>query len=393
MDFSFDAEVEAFRAELRDFFREELSAERTRGHLDPRDLTGFDEAFERAHLRRAGECGYLGISAPREFGGGGRPLSFQAAFGFEAAYHEAPCVDTAMTLVGAPMQAFGSAEQKAEYLPKMIRGEIIMSIGYSEATAGSDLSRIAMQARPLDDGFELDGTKTLVTGAHKAEVMCLIARTDPDAPVRQGSSLLLVDLGSPGIAIERRTTLNGWTLCDVHFRGVRVERKALLGELHGGWQQMAAALTSERSQLFHVGWAARDVDDLIAYCRSHERGGRLLCEDPIVRRELSQLRVEVRAALRFAKRVIWLQDQGHVLSHEAATAKLYATELLQRIAATGSSILGPQAALARGAHLAPLGGRMGWARLERIHGTISVGSNELQRSAIAQQGLGLPRDA
>ncbi|MCH2171406.1 acyl-CoA dehydrogenase family protein [Myxococcota bacterium] len=393
MDFSFDAEVEAFREEVRGFFREELSEERTRGHFDPRDLTGFDEAFERAHQRRAGERGYLGISAPSEFGGGGRPLSFQAAFGFEAAYHEAPCVDTAMTLVGAVMQGFGSAEQKVEYLPQMIRGEILMSIGYSEATAGSDLSGIAMRARLLDDGFELEGTKTLVTGAHKAEVMCLIARTDPDVPTRQGSSLFLVDLSLPGVEIERRATLNGWTLCDVHFRGVHVERKALLGELHGGWQQMAAALTSERSQLFHVGWAARDVDDLIQHCRSHERGGRLLCEDPFVRRELSRLRVEVHVALRFAKRVIWLQDQGRIPGHEAATAKLYATELLQRVAATGSSILGPHAALARGAHLAPLGGRMGWARLERIHGTISVGSNELQRSAIAQMGLGMPRNA
>ncbi|NQZ96195.1 MAG: acyl-CoA dehydrogenase family protein [Myxococcales bacterium] len=391
MDFEFSPEVEAFREEVRAFFREEMAPERVARHSDPRDLTGFDEAFERGLVGRAGERGYLGVGAPVEYGGSGLSPAFQAVFGFEAAYHDAPCVDTAMTLAGAPMLAFGSPAQKQHWLPRMIGGELFFCIGYTEAEAGSDLSRIAMRARCDGDAYRLDGTKTLVTGAHKADAMLLIARSDPDTSVRRGSSLFVVDLCVAGIAIERRPTMNGWTLCDVHFEDVRVPSDALLGEENRGWQQMAAALVAERSQLFHVGWATRDLDDLTAWCRAPDPAGRRLADDPNVRRTLARLRVEVGTALRFAKRVVHLQASGSELGAEPAIAKLYATELLQRIAAEGMRILGPAGGLVRGSRRAPLDGRMAWASIERIHPTISVGSSEVQRTAIAQQGLGMPR--
>ena len=393
MNFEFAPDVEDFRAEVRAFLKDEMAVARTRGHRDDRDLTGWDEAFERAHVKRAGQRGYLGISAPAEMGGGGKPLAYQAVFGFEAAYFDAPCVDTAMTLAGAPLIAFGSETQRSSLLPKMLSGEVGFCLGYTEANAGSDLTRVEATARTVGDGFAIDGVKTLVTGAHKADIALIIARTDSNAKPRAGMSLFLVDMQTPGISVERRETMNRWTLSDVCFEDVRVDSSSLLGELNRGWHHMASALASERSQLFHVGWATRDLDELVAFCRETSRGSAPLAADPAVRRTLARLRVELGTATRLAKRVVWMQDAGHVVGHEAAIAKLYATELLQRVAHTATTLLGPYGALVRDSHLAPLAGRMAYEYVERVHPTISVGSNEIQRNAIATQGLGMPRQA
>src|SRR5690349_940811 len=102
----FDAEAEAFRGEVCAWLSERLAPAQTAGHADPRDRTGLAESFERALQREAGERGWLGISLPAEDGGGGRPASFAAAFGYEAAYHDAPVVDTAVVLMAAPILRF-----------------------------------------------------------------------------------------------------------------------------------------------------------------------------------------------------------------------------------------------------------------------------------------------
>jgi len=388
MDFRLTAELEAFRAEVSDFLREEMAPERTAGHLDPTDLTGFDEAFERELSRRAGARGFLGIHAPVEYGGGGRPLAFKAVFDFEAGYWNAPVIDTAMTLVGSALAANASPEQKARFFPPMIRGEILMCIAYSEADAGSDLSRVATRARREGEAFVLDGEKALVTAAHKADWCCLIARTDPDAPARRAMSLFLVDLRSPGVEVRRRATINQWTLGEIAFDAVQMPADALLGEWNGGWRAMAGALLSERSGMFHLGWATRHLELLVEHVRS---GCELSVPRELVRLRLAQLRCELEIATRFARRVTWRQAQGELPPHEASMTKVYTTELLQRVAQVATEALGPAGTLRPGARGAPFDGLFAWEYVERIHPAISVGSNEIQRSTIATAGLGLPR--
>jgi alkylation response protein AidB-like acyl-CoA dehydrogenase len=388
MDFRLSAELEAFRAGVGDFLREEMAPDRTAGHLDPTDLTGYDEAFERALSRRAGARGFLGIHAPVEYGGGGKPLAYKAMFDLEAGYWNAPVIDTAMTLVGPALLASGSAEQKQRLLPPMIRGELLMCIAYSEADAGSDLTRVVTRARREGDGFALDGEKALVTAAHKADWCCLVARTDPDAPARKGMSMFLVELSRPGVGISRRSTINGWTLGDIRFEGVRLPADALLGEWNAGWRQMAGALLSERSGMFHLGWATRHLELLVEHVRG---GGELAAPRELVRLRLAQLKSELEVAQRFARRVLWRQSRGELPPHEASITKVYTTELLQRIAQVATEALGPSGVLRPGARGAPFGGLFAWEYVERIHPAISVGSNELQRTTIATVGLGLPR--
>src|SRR5207253_11001381 len=112
----FGSDAEAFRSEVCGWLTEQLAPERTAGHDNPRDRTGLAESFERALAAEAGRRGWLGISIPAPFGGG-RPPDFAAAFGYEAAYHDAPLIDTAIVLAGAPLLAFGTDEQRARMLP------------------------------------------------------------------------------------------------------------------------------------------------------------------------------------------------------------------------------------------------------------------------------------
>jgi alkylation response protein AidB-like acyl-CoA dehydrogenase len=382
--------LDGWRREVRDFLADEMAD--APAHQDPLDLTGLDETFERAHHRRAGARGYLGISMPAAVGGGGRPPSWKAMYSFEAAYADAPSIDTALVLCGAPLLDFGSPDQHERWLRPMVRGELTGCIAYSEPDAGSDLAALTSVATPDGDGWVLRGHKALVTGAHKADVCLTAARTDPTVPTRRGMSMFVLPLDLPGVEVTRRATMNRWTLSEIVFDGVRLGPDALLGERHRGWSQMLQALGDERSGAAHLGWATRLVEDL----------HRCAPNDPRV----AQLRVELEAGLRLGRRVLALADGAHAepgvtpldaLPAPAAVAnpivaaamsKTFVTELLQRIATVGADLEGLDGL--RWGTLFDGGSRFAYELVERIHPTISVGANEVQRDTIARFGLGLP---
>ena len=185
----------------------------------------------------------------------------------------------------------------------------------------------------------------------------------------------------------RRATANGWTLGEIHFESARIPRSALLGERGRGFAQMASALQAERSGMFYLGWATRSFEALVDACR--ERGSALPRD--VMRSRIAELRCELEVAGRFAKRVVWRQSRGELPAHEAATAKLYATELLQRLARARLELLGSEGSGSAGFAPAAFSARFAYELLERAHATIGAGTSEIQRNAIAQSGLGLPR--
>jgi alkylation response protein AidB-like acyl-CoA dehydrogenase len=395
VDFRFTPEVESFRNEVRAFLEQEMAAENVVRHGDDRDLTGLSEEFERALLRRAGARGFLGISLPVEWGGGGRPPSFQAAFNLEVAAHDAPLIDTAVTLAAQPLVAWGSPEQRAYFLPRIIAGELIVCIAYTEPDAGSDLGNLSMEAEPDAEGFVLTGVKSLVTAAHKADWCLTIARTRPGVPPRDGLTMFLLNMNAEGLTVRRRATMNRWTLGEIVCDGVRVGPDAVVGRENEGWQQLAAAVATEGAGMFHIGFARHVFDALVAFVTSMQDGVRL-SDDPVVRDRIASLHCEVESAERLAKRAIWMQENGQDNMVFAAIAKVYATELLQRLALAATDIAGADGTLyrplfGRGSSASTGDGRFAWEYLERVHATIGGGTNEIKRTLIAQAGLGLPR--
>jgi alkylation response protein AidB-like acyl-CoA dehydrogenase len=382
-DFRLPPDLAVFRSHVREFLSVEMSAERTAGRQDPTDLTGWDDEFERTVVRRAGTEGILGVSLPTDFGGGGRPPSWHAIVSYEAAYHDAPLIDTAAALVAPSVIAFGSDAQRGEFLPAASAGTVNACIAYSEAGAGSDLSNVALRADRVANGFVLTGEKVLVTGAHKADWCCTIARTDASSKGRQGLSMFLLDMTTPGIDVVRHATANRWTLSTIRFDGATVGADTVLGEVDRGWRQLTGALLGERSGTAWLGWATRNVEALLEHCAG--------TGDRRVRDEIAGLVIGLFAGLRHAERVLALQDAGRAPVVEGAMSKVFATELLQSIAAVGARVLGPGVLTAPGWFGdAALPQWFAYELVERLHPTLSAGANEIQRTTIAQVGLGLP---
>ncbi len=229
----------------------------------------------------------------------------------------------------------------------------------------------------------LDGEKVLVTGAHKSDWCCTIARTDPSSRGSRGLSMFLIDMRTPGVTVERVPTANGWTLGTIRFDEAHIDGDALLGERDNGWRQLGAALLSERSGMAWLGWASRNVQALVDAFRG--------TSDALARDALADLVTRLFVGLRHAERVLALQDAGGAPVVEAAISKVWATELLQRIAFVGDALLGPGSVLEPGwfGDVA-LASWFAYETVERLHPTLSVGANEIQRTTIAQVGLGLP---
>jgi alkylation response protein AidB-like acyl-CoA dehydrogenase len=279
--------------------------------------------------------------------------------------------------------AYGSDAQREHFLPAASAGRINACIAYTETGAGSDLSNVATRADRAGDGFVLTGEKVLVTGAHKADWCCTIARTDPASSGRHGLSMFLVDMSTPGIDVIRHPTANRWTLSTISFDGASVSPDALIGAVDGGWRQLTGALLGERSGTAWLGWATRNVEALLAHCSG--------TDDRRVRGELADLVVRLFAGFRHAERVLALQDAGVPPVVEGAMSKVFATELLQRIATVGARLLGPDVLTAPGWFGdAALPRWFAYEMVERLHPTLSAGANEIQRTTIAQVGLGLP---
>jgi alkylation response protein AidB-like acyl-CoA dehydrogenase len=374
-----DDDAEAFRSEVRRFLAEVL----TGGARDSRDLTGWDQTFEREVVRAAGEAGLLGVSLPVDLGGRGKPPSWQAALSYEAAYHDAPLIDTAAVLVAPTVATFGSAAQRDAVVRAACAGTINACIAYTEAGAGSDLSNIETTATARDDGgYVLDGEKVFVTGAHKADWCCTIARTDPSSHGKRGLSMFLVDMTGAGIEVERHPTANQWTLGTIRFSGAPVAADARLGQEGEGWRQMSGALLAERSGVAWLGWATRVLEALLDHCAG--------TRDVALRDALAGLVTRWFAAVARVERVIALQDEGAAPIAEGAASKVCVTELLQRIGRVGATALGAEALTAPGWFGGSVPEWLAYEVVERLHPTLSVGANEIQRTTIADVGLGLP---
>jgi alkylation response protein AidB-like acyl-CoA dehydrogenase len=383
-DFRFSPEAEALRAEVIDWLGR-LDPSTLGSHADPGDLTGVEEAFERSLHLEAGDRGWLDL-----------PAELQAVFNFEAARADAPVVDTAMTLIGGAVRRFAINDHHRQVLADMTAGRVEGCVAYTEPEAGTDLAAMRGRATREGDGWVLNGTKSLLTGAHKADWCVTVLRTAPDGPPRDALSMFLVDLRRPGIRVRRRPTLNGWTLGEIEFEGARVGAEARLGIEGAGWRQMSTALGAERAGTFWLGFARHVLDLLGQYVCQTERDGRVLADDPLVLDEIGRLEAAWASADLLSRRALWSQIHDTDVAAATAMAKIVTTELLQEIAQAATEIAEAEgtvwAPLFAGDHLpgAPAGGRFAWEYLERIHATIGAGVNEVHRDGIAATLLGRP---
>jgi alkylation response protein AidB-like acyl-CoA dehydrogenase len=236
------------------------------------------------------------------------------------------------------------------------------------------------------DAFVIDGQKVWTSFAHHAHYCYLVARTDPDAPRHHGISELLVDMTLPGISVRPLVDMTGeHHFNEVFFESVRVPKRWLIGGKNRGWFQIASQLDYERAGMERLLSYAPLFRDLETHVRASGRGG-----DPLIRQQLARFHTDVAVGRLLIYRIAWKLSQGITPTAETALAKLYGTELEQRIARFAGEVLGCYGLLTSGA--TPLGGRVARAILNAPGLTIRGGTVEILRNIVAQRGLGLPRD-
>ena len=392
MDFRFSPEEEAFRAEVEDFLAQAAPPGwEHRFERDPEGLWQFERAFQRKLAARR----WLALPWPEELGGFGATYMQQAIYNEAMAYHRAPSfVNMGVAWVGPSIMLYGSDEQKAKYVHRIATGEDIWCTLYSEPGAGSDLASLQTRAVRDGDDYIINGQKIWTTYAHLSDYGWIAVRTDPQAPKHRGISTLIVDMKSPGITVRPLVNMaDGHEFNEVFFEEVRVPAANLVGEENRGWYQVAVGLDFERTAIGSPARARRLLEDIVAYCRETRRDGRALYEQPHIRMALADLAVSIEVSRMLAYRIASMQMRGLTPNYEASMAKLFGTELNQRLANTGLNVLSLAGQLdGASARWAPLRGRLKYQYLRARANTIEGGTSEIQRTVIATRGLGLPRE-
>ena len=268
MDFRLGPKSDAFRAEVREFLDEHLDEETIeRAH---RTGTMHDKEFHRA----IGEQGWLAATWPAEYGGQERDPFEMTALRDELRLAGAPTDGMGLSvIVCQTIRRVATEEQKADFLPRALAGEICMSLGYSEPDSGSDVASIKTTATRDGDEWVINGQKMFTTLAHVADYVFLLARTNHDVPKHKGLTMFLVPLDSPGIEIQPVHTVGGERTNATFYNDVRVSDHYRIGEVDRGWDVMTVALTFERGG-FGLSEADRVWEQAVAWAEETRRARR-----------------------------------------------------------------------------------------------------------------------
>jgi alkylation response protein AidB-like acyl-CoA dehydrogenase len=337
--------------------------------------------------------GWIVPSWPKEYGGAEMTPMQQFILSEEFALARAPRFG--VPLAGPTIVVHGTEEQKAEFLPPMLTGEQSWCQGFSEPGSGSDLASLQTRAVKDGDDFVINGSKIWTSGAHRANMMFMIARTDPDAPKHRGITYFILDMKTPGITIQPLVQMTGAAgFNQVFFDNVRVPAKNVIGEVNRGWYVATTTLDYERSGIGSAIGTTQRVESIIDWARDNVAAGHSMLErNPLVRLELVDRLVEANIALMLSYRVAHMQNVGMIPNHEASMCKMYSTELNQRIARTTMKMIGLYGmTLDNASAHSPNRGQWTRGYVGSVSSTIAGGTSEIQRNIIAQRGLGLPRD-
>ena len=402
MDFSDSPQEAAFRDDVRQFIAVDLPEGMTRG--GGALFGGGSGRFDRTEywaklggwLKKLSDRGWVAPAWPKEYGGGGLGVVEQFILNEELAMAGAPRSPNVIALgwVGPTLISYGTDEQKQEHLPPILKNEAFWCQGFSEPGAGSDLASVQTRAVRDGDDYVINGQKIWTSGAHGAHWMILLARTDAEAPKHKGISYFLLDMKSRGITVRPLVNMAGsHDFNEVFFEDVRVPAKNLVGEENRGWYIGTATLDYERSGIATSVSHGRMVQDLVAYVQEHRTDPECtIARDPTVRYELADRAVESQVEQMLSYQVIGMQARGLIPNKEASIAKLYSSELDQRLAGTGMKLLGLYGQVLRESPSTVMDGRLPSMYLYATTSTIGGGTSEVQRNIIAQRGLGMPRD-
>jgi acyl-CoA dehydrogenase len=294
------------------------------------------------------ELGLFGISIPEEYGGLGLSMEEECLVAIELGRTSPAFRSVIGTNVGIGSQGlvmFGTPEQKAKWLPGVASGEIVTSFALTEPEAGSDSAAVQTRARREGDYYVLDGSKRYITNANKAGLFTVMARTDPDKKGAPGVSAFLVPRDLPGLSVgkpEKKMGQQGAHICDVIFEGVRVPVENRLGGEGEGFKVAMQVLDRGRLHISAVcvGVAERLIADAVAYASERKQFGQPLASFQLVQAMIADSKTEALAARALLLESARKRDRGEPVTLEAAATKLFASEMVGKVADRAVQIFG-----------------------------------------------------
>ena len=403
MDWADTPEQATFRQQVRGVIEAKLPGHYkdllAQGLEDPQGWIG-DRNSDNEALRDAavewGDAisaeGWFAPHWPKEYGGAGLSPMEQFIYNMEMAEAGAPSVGGGgVSLLGPTIIVHGTDEQKAKHLSGILSGEVVWAQGYSEPGAGSDLGSLQTRAALDGDEYVINGQKIWTSGAHHADSLFALVRTNPDAPKHRGISFMLIDdIHTPGLNI--RPLINAaWKhgFNETFFEDVRVPAQNVLGEVDRGWYVGMTLLDYERSNISGAVSLQRDIRRLIDAANSGQESARVTTA---VRNFITDCYIECEVGFNFSFRIISMQAAGVLPNYEASTAKMFISEVNQRTQRAGTRLFGLYANIwDENDPRAPARAQFTHRYVTTIPATIAGGSSEIQRNIIATRGLGLPR--
>jgi alkylation response protein AidB-like acyl-CoA dehydrogenase len=341
-------------------------------------------------VRALAAANLLGVGWPKEYGGQGFSAIEQHIFFEEAKRVNAPIPLVTLNTVGPTLVRFGTDEQKREFLPAILGGTVEFAIGYSEPAAGSDLASLRTTAVRDGDEYVINGQKMFTSGAGFADYVWLAARTDPEAHRHKGISLFIVPTSAAGFSHKPLHTMPGVSTYYTFYDDVRVPASALVGAENDGWKLITTQLNFERAALGTLGALEPLFEKTLKWATETTLDGARVIDQPWVQLALARVEAQVAAYRLVNLRVNAAMSKGALEMGEASAAKVFGTELTQKVAGELTEILDRNGA--RSGPDAPLRGALDLAVRTAVLNTFGGGANEIQRTIIAMAGLGMPRE-
>lgn len=374
------------RQELRDYFASIISDE-DRSTLVHQTEGG--PVFDRIY-RQMGADGWLGLGWPEEYGGRGEDPEALYVFYDEALRAGAPLSLVTLNTVAPTLMAHGTRAQKDYFLPKILTGELVFAIGYTEPSAGTDLA--SLQTRAVVDGEELviNGNKIFTSAGVYADWIWLAVRTDPDAARHRGISVVLVPTSSAGFSVTEIHTVGGISTSATYYDDVRVPVTNLVGELNQGWGLITNQLNHERVALAARNGIANELlDATIAWARNQPVGKGTLLDVPWVRSTLAEVHALLSAADLFSLRLVADVAANTLSGGDSAAAKIFGTEAVVTAYGRMQEVLGAFGLLRPDSPGAAVEGRVEALARRAQNNTFGGGTNEVMREIVASKTLGM----
>ena len=397
MHLDFSPEDLAFQQEVRTFIAENYPAD-LRGKQDEGDELSKED-FLSWHKVLA-KKGWIAPAWPVEYGGTGWTATQKYIWSEETA--RADCIRLmpfGLSMVGPVIYTFGTPEQKANYLPGILSGDVWWCQGYSEPGSGSDLASLRTKAVRDGDHYVVNGQKTWTTMAQHADWGFFLVRTDPDAKQQEGISFLLIDMKSPGITVRPIITLGGeHEVNEVWLEDVRVPVENRIYEENKGWTCAKFLLAHERTGIAGVAASKRGIEKVKTIARTELDGDKPLLANAFFKRKVAELEMDLTALEYTELRSLAGESAGKGPGPESSLLKIKGSEIQQRLTELTLEAVGHYGApyfrgFGEGDNAHPIGPdyahRTAPTYFNTRKTTIYGGSNEIQRNIIAKMVLGL----